>query len=370
MKLQILCTFALLGVSLAHILRDPVSLIREEDVLARMAKAGPKAPTEKTFDQVVDHLTNGGNVKNTWKQRYLVNEQYFDKTDPTAPILFYAGNEGGVYTFYDNSGFVTETVAKEMKGLVVFGEHRYFGKSMPFGDKSFDQDNIKFLTVEQAMYDYVKLIAQIRKDYNSEKRAVIVFGGSYGGMLASWLRFKFPHVFQGAHAASAPILFFPGTVSPYAFNQVVTEDFKGANKECPSAIQMSLNKLQAMQNDKTKYEMLTKAFNTCHNVTSAADVNALLNLAQGAYGSMAMVDYPYPTSFLAPLPAFPVNHACSSFNFTKKNKNETEMMMEFAGTFNFFYQQDPKKCLDAFSVSFEVDKQGWDYLSCDEMIMP
>ncbi len=63
---------------------------------------------------------------------------------------------------------------------------------MPFGDATFDRENLDYLTVEQAMFDYVDLIKMIKITEGLEDRAVIVSGGSYGGMLAAWLRMKFP----------------------------------------------------------------------------------------------------------------------------------------------------------------------------------
>jgi len=66
---------------------------------------------------------------------------------------------------------------------------------MPFGDETFNRSNLKYLTVEQAMFDYVELIKMIKDTRGIQDRAVIVGGGSYGGMIAAWLRMKFPNWF-------------------------------------------------------------------------------------------------------------------------------------------------------------------------------
>jgi len=137
---------------------------------------------------------------------YYTNASLANKS---RPILFYAGNEGDVEGFYNNSGFITKTLAERWGALVVFGEHRYFGKSFPFPkDQAFKSPYNTYLTVENVMKDYVKLIEKVRAEHDAQDKAVIVFGGSYGGMLAAWLRMKYPQTFQGALAASAPTVYF------------------------------------------------------------------------------------------------------------------------------------------------------------------
>jgi hypothetical protein len=45
-------------------------------------------------------------------------------------------------------------------------------------------------------------------------------------MLAAWLRMKYPSTFQGALAASAPILQFKGYEKSFAeFQDIITQDF-------------------------------------------------------------------------------------------------------------------------------------------------
>jgi lysosomal Pro-X carboxypeptidase len=98
------------------------------------------------------------------------------------------------------------------------------------------------------MADYVELIKFIRTDKNMGDRACIVFGGSYGGMLAGWLRQKFPQTFQGALASSAPSLYFKGAPSApmYAYAEISTQDFRSALAKSPELIQEAFTQLMTM----------------------------------------------------------------------------------------------------------------------------
>ena len=165
-----------------------------------------RQPPAFNFTTKLDHFDAQGH-SSEFNIRYLVEDTYWNKE--TGPILFYAGNEGDIYGFYDNSGFITKTIAEETGALVIFGEHRYFGESYPYDPAvAFTPEHNIYLTVEQAMMDYVLLIKFIRESYAMEDKACIVFGGSYGGMLAGWLRQKYPATFQGALSASGPSVYF------------------------------------------------------------------------------------------------------------------------------------------------------------------
>jgi len=41
-------------------------------------------------------------------------------------------------------------------------------------------------------------------------------------------------------------------------------------------------------------------------------VEDVLNFVNGALGTMAMVNYPYETSFILPMPPWPVNVSCDA----------------------------------------------------------
>lgn len=265
------------------------------------------------FDTWLDHFANNGN-SSSFKMRYLVQEDYWDPR--SGPIFFYTGNEGSIWNFYNNTGFMTETLAKEFKALVVFSEHRYFGESFPVDkEKAFTPEYTKYLTVEQVMMDYVLLMKHVKHQWDCEHVPVIAFGGSYGGMLASWMRMKYPATIQGALAASAPILYFKGATDPEAFSMIVSESFGAVlpDNKCNTTMQQAFQDLKAMKDKKDDWTELSSIFNTCENITKAEEIDNLYYHLMNGFTYMAMTNYPYPSSFLEPMPAWPVTAACQEY---------------------------------------------------------
>ncbi|KAA8550274.1 hypothetical protein F0562_001958 [Nyssa sinensis] len=107
--------------------------------------------------------------------------------------------------------------------------HRYYGDSMPFGSEYEAFQNastLGFFSSTQALADYAQLITDLKRNLSAENCPTIAVGGSYGGMLASWFRLKYPHISCGALASSAPILYFDDITPQNGYPVVVTKDFR------------------------------------------------------------------------------------------------------------------------------------------------
>ena len=66
-------------------------------------------------------------------------------------------------------------------------------------------DCMSHCTSAEALADFASLITTMKQELGATSSPVVAFGGSYGGMLSSWFRIKYPNIIDGAIAASAPI---------------------------------------------------------------------------------------------------------------------------------------------------------------------
>ncbi len=184
--------------------------------------------------------------------------------------------------FYENSGFLTNHLSREFSALIVFAEHRYFGESMPFGNQTeaYKKENNIYLTVEQALADYVKFLKHYLIEGNifvlvyfslsfsffslflkvdCPDCPIIAFGGSYGGMLAAWLRMKFPNVVNAAIASSAPILYFKDVTPLNEFYKITTLNYKKSNiTNCDKIIREAYQRLENYARNATQEKLTVK----------------------------------------------------------------------------------------------------------------
>ena len=153
------------------------------------------------YENKVDH-TNESDTR-TYKQKYFANFDYtVDKKSNV--LLFYIGGEAALGESSVELGSVTQLAAKT--NAAIFGlEHRFFGESVPTDDLTVD--NLKYLTIHQAIEDLASFITDMKKEYclDQTKCKTAVIGGSYPGDLSSWFRLKHPELADASWSSSAPV---------------------------------------------------------------------------------------------------------------------------------------------------------------------
>ncbi|XP_078401819.1 lysosomal Pro-X carboxypeptidase-like isoform X1 [Cetorhinus maximus] len=318
------------------------------------------------FQQKVDHFGFAEDV--TFKQRYLIADRYWNHNG--GPILFYTGNEGDIVWFCNNTGFMWE-VSKELEAMLVFAEHRYYGESMPFGEKSFSNlKHLNYFTSEQALADFAVLIRSLKQTIpGAQTSPVIAIGGSYGGMLAAWFRMKYPNIVVGALAASAPIWQFEKLTPCGSFYTIVTNDFLKSGQGCAESIKNSWDAINNLSSTAEGLTFLSRTFHLCSPL-QASDVASFKSWLIDTWVNLAMVDYPYEANFLQPLPAWPIKVVCT---FLKDPSLSAESLLQniFQAVNVYYNYTGNAECLNiSQTATSNLDDQGWYYQTCTEMVMP
>ncbi|CAA3023100.1 lysosomal Pro-X carboxypeptidase [Olea europaea subsp. europaea] len=323
----------------------------------------PKIPYKSQyFPQVLDHFTFQPKSYKIFYQKYLINSQYWHKG---APIFVYTGNEGDIDWFAANTGFMLD-IAPKFHALLVFIEHRFYGESMPFGKHSYrSAKTLGYLNSQQALADYAVLIRSLKHNLSSEASPVVVFGGSYGGMLAAWFRLKYPHIAIGALASSAPILQFDDITPWSSFYDAVSQDYKDASLNCYEVIKGSWAELNSISANDEGLAEISRHFRACKQVHS---INSARDWLWEAFVYTAMVNYPTEANFLMPLPAYPVEEMCKIIDGS--SPQSTKLSRAFAAASLYYNYSQTEKCFKLEDETDEHGLSGWNWQACTEMVMP
>ena len=402
------------------------------------------------YRQRLDHFSFGTASDDPktafFSQRYfLCATRHFDADAPA--VFFYTGNEADVELYVNATGLMWEMSAENgTRALLVFAEHRYYGQSRPsaMDDREAPKrERLAFLNAEQALADYAELLRHVASrdvpriareqrrrqrrsrvtrggsrnddaiglandENDAEKRretrdeafdpesvAVVAFGGSYGGMLATWFRAKYPHFVDGAVAGSAPIWSFTGEtppVDPNAFALGVSFDataWGGSPAACEGNVRAAFAELLSRTSSRRGVASVAAPLRLCASSvpTTADDVVRIAYWLQDAFDYLAMGNFPYPDSYIlmgdGTLPAFPFRAACaktaSAPNLVSERREEPDVLLRVLADFADVYYNYTRSlpCFDLKgtnsggpNAASAADSSLWDWQFCTEMFMP
>jgi lysosomal Pro-X carboxypeptidase len=331
----------------------------------------PPPPTIYRVQQQVDHFNAGD--ERTFTQRVLV---YSDRYEQGGPILFTPGGEANAMGGYEHNGFMWDHFEGQ-NALYVFPEHRDYGESPLFGEESWSDENLKYLSVEQALADYVENLAWAKRTFNvSAGTKVAAFGGSYPGELALFMRVHYPEIVDGAMASSAPLRYHPHMVKENAFYEVTTRVFDVGQPGCSEHFYkgvVELGKLFARGLEgRAEVE---RELGLCS--APRVDDEHLINLwLANAMADLTMENYPYA---FGGLPAWPLSVACTKLRDALSRGGSPLYALRQAINVDYNATGDVRchnisseyyPCADITGCGppSSTDATSWNYQSCTQIV--
>ncbi|ETO24400.1 lysosomal carboxypeptidase [Reticulomyxa filosa] len=343
-------------------------------------------PQIRWFTQKVDHFNPQSNQ--TFQQKYLVYDKYWIVNESkTGPIFFYAGNEGPIEEFWNATGLMFE-MAPQFGALVVFGEHRYYGASVPTAN------SFEFLTIEQTIADYALLLSSLQSNISGLYKFVspssyvqtVAFGGSYGGVLSALCRIHYPWIVDMALASSAPWYLLLGLVNDNSYYRIITEVFQSYNGQCVDIVRSAFSSLNQLLYQWKQFELVTNLFGLCEEMlTEDEDIEWFYLWIKNAFGNLAISNYPYA---IGSLPSWPLEYGCTVMlnAFWESSDSDLASIYALANLTNYYYfnnsnypwdtqshcfntTKDFPFCSDHIWCGTGVSAQVWNYQQCTQVVI-
>ncbi|CAH0382896.1 unnamed protein product [Bemisia tabaci] len=209
-------------------------------------------PPELWFEQKLDHFTPSNTE--VFSQRYVENKASYGNN---SLVFLLIGEDNIMLEQFITYSFMGDE-AKKWRAASFMLEHRYHGKSVPKGN--FKTENLKYLTSEQALADVAYFITQMNIQHGFKNPKWIVFGWSYGGSLATWMRYKYPHLVYAAVGSSTPLV---ANADFSAYFQEVTKAYAKVDPKCVDVIRDAFRSMSDGMKDETKRKHYTEHFKLC-----------------------------------------------------------------------------------------------------------
>lgn len=215
------------------------------------------------INQPLDHF-NPAETR-SWRMRYMQSLDYYRRG---GPIVLFIGGETTADARWLSSGLMF-SFAREVGAAMFLSEHRFYGESVPNNDLSVQ--NLAYLSSMQALADIKRLLEVIKSQSQFQNSKVVVFGGSYPGNLAAWLRLAYPNLIDAAVSSSAPVL---AKIDFYEYLEVVGDALKKyGTPNCYTKVARIFQRYEELLKTSNGIEQLKREENICQNV----DMNAVQN---------------------------------------------------------------------------------------------
>ncbi|XP_036611603.1 putative serine protease K12H4.7 [Trichosurus vulpecula] len=314
-------------------------------------------PDQQWLWQRLDHFDK--RHSEFWRQRFFVNDRFYR---PGGPVFLELGGEQSAVDSWTSSSSLLR-YAKRMGAMYILLEHRYYGKSHPTEDIS--THNLRFLSSRQALKDALYFRKFLTHKLRLFRNKWVVFGGSYAGSLAAWLREKHPRMFHSAVAYSAPI-YAKANFSEY-LEVVQNALFRHGHSECVDAVRNASQVLMHMLKHKKYHSAISNDFRLCERLNIDSEVKMSYFLETLITKISAIVQY----NKKRPWDQDPnynfedeVTESDVSINYFCQVMTDKSLGTPYERYARFFVKtlESPQHCLDANYEGFiaSVSRPEWD----------